>query len=52
MTFLLPADGVRDWSIFVNPGGPNDGGLVGWIDVPLPGKIVITADGQVGWLSP
>ena len=51
VTFLLPAKGVEGWSIFVNP-GPNDGGLVGWTDVPLAGEIRITADGQVGWLSP
>ena len=51
VTFLLPAKGVESWSIFVNP-GPNDGGLVGWTDVPLAGEIRITADGQVGWLSP
>ena len=51
VTFLLPAKGVEGWSIFVNP-GPNNGGLVGWTDVPLAGEIRITADGQAGWLSP
>ena len=51
VTFLLPAKGVDGWSIFVNP-GPDKGNLVGSNDVPLKGEIVITADGQVGWLSP
>jgi hypothetical protein len=51
VTFLIPARGVKGWSIFVNP-GPNEGGLVGWMDVPLAGEIRITANGQVGWLSP
>ena len=31
VTFLLPAKGVEGWSIFVNPGGPNDG-RVGRLD--------------------
>ena len=51
VTFLLPAKGSRAWSIFVNP-GPNDGPLLLGTDVPLKGEIVVTADGQVGWLSP
>jgi hypothetical protein len=51
VTFALPAKGVTGWWIFVNP-GPDGGALVGWKEVPLPGQIRITADGQVGWLSP
>ena len=51
VTFLLPAKNVDGWSIFVNP-GPDTGNLVGSNDVPLKGEIVITEDGQVGWLSP
>ncbi len=51
VTFLLPAKGTDGWSIYVNP-GPDNGGLVGSNDVPLKGEIVITEDGQVGWLSP
>ena len=50
VTFLLPAKGTDGWSIYVNP-GPDNGGLVGSDDVPLKGEIVITEDGQVGWLS-
>jgi hypothetical protein len=50
-TFLLPAKGVEGWSIFVNP-GPNEGGVVGWIDVPLAGEIYINPACQPGWLSP
>ena len=48
-TFLLPAKGVEGWSIYVNP-GPNNGGLIGWIDEPLAGEIHIGPDGQQGWL--
>ncbi len=51
VTFLLPAKGSRTWSIFVSP-GPNDGPLLLGTQVPLAGEIHITADGQVGWLSP
>jgi Kelch motif protein len=51
VTFLLPANGVDGWSIFVNA-GPDNGALLAGADVPLAGEIRITADGQVGWLSP
>jgi hypothetical protein len=51
VTFALPAKGVEGWWIFVNP-GPDGGALLGWDQVPLPGEVRITADGQVGWLSP
>jgi hypothetical protein len=49
VTFLFPADG--GW-IFVNPSPGEGGGLVGAGDIGIPGKIVVMADGQVGWLSP
>jgi hypothetical protein len=51
VTFLLPAKGVKGWSIWVNP-GPNNGGLVGSTEVPLAGYIHIGPHGQVGWVSP
>jgi hypothetical protein len=51
VTFLLPAKGANGFGIFVNP-GPANGALLSSTDVPLPGEIRITADGQVGWLSP
>ena len=50
-TFLLPAKGVKGWSIWANP-GPNNGGLVGSTEVPLAGYIYIGPHGQVGWVSP
>jgi len=53
VTFLFPADsGPDDGWIFVNPRPGEEGALVGAADIGIPGKIVITADGQVGWLSP
>ena len=51
VTFLLPATGSTGWWIFVNP-GPDTGALLGWNQVPLAGKVLITTDGQTGWLSP
>jgi hypothetical protein len=51
VTFRLPAKGVEGWWIFVNP-GPDNGALLAGTDVPRAGEIRITADGQVGWLSP
>jgi hypothetical protein len=51
VTFLLPAKGANGFGIFVNP-GPANGALLSSTDVPLAGEIHITADGQVGWLSP
>ena len=49
VTFLFPADG--GW-IYVNPRPGEAGRLVSAADIGIPGKIVVTADGQVGWLSP
>jgi hypothetical protein len=52
VTFLFPAKGDPDdgW-IFVNPRPGEGGSLVSAADIGIPGKIVITADGQVGWLG-
>jgi hypothetical protein len=49
VTFLFPADG--GW-IYVNPRPGEGGALVSADDIGIPGKIVVTADGQVAWLSP
>ena len=49
VTFLFPADG--GW-IYVNPRPGEGGSLVNADQIGIPGKILITADGQVGWLSP
>ena len=49
VTFLFPPDG--GW-IYVNPRPGERGGLVNADDIGIPGKVVVTADGQVGWLSP
>ena len=49
VTFRFPADG--GW-IYVNPRPGEGGALVNADQIGIPGKIVITADGQVGWLSP
>jgi hypothetical protein len=53
VTFLFPADSVPDdgW-ICVNPGPGEEATLVGAADIGIPGKIVIGAEGQVGWSSP
>jgi hypothetical protein len=49
VTFLFPPDG--GW-IYVNPRPGEGGALVNADDIGIPGKILITADGQEGWLSP
>jgi hypothetical protein len=49
VTFLFPPDG--GW-IYVNPRPGEGGALVSAADIGIPGKIVVTADGQVGWFSP
>ena len=53
VTFRFPAKGDPDdgW-IYVNPRPGEGGSLVNANQIGIPGKIVITADGQVGWLSP
>ena len=49
VTFLFPADG--GW-IYVNPIPGEGGGLVNADDIGIPGKILIRAEGDAGWLSP
>jgi hypothetical protein len=49
VTFRFPADG--GW-IYVNPRPGEGGSLVNADQIGIPGKIVITADGQVVWASP
>jgi hypothetical protein len=49
VTFLFPVDG--GW-IYVNPRPGQGGSLVNEDQIGIPGKIVITADGQVVWASP
>jgi hypothetical protein len=53
VTFLFPAEGGQDagW-IFVNPRPDEGGSLVSAADIGIPGKILISAEGQVGWVSP
>ncbi len=50
VTFRFPANG--DGWIYVNPRPGEGGSLVNADQIGIPGKILITADGQVGWLSP
>jgi hypothetical protein len=50
VTFLFPAN--DDGWIYVNPRPGEGGSLVNADQIGIPGKIVITADGQVGWYSP
>ena len=52
VTFFFPANGGPDGWIYVNPRPGEGGSLVHAADIGIPGKIVITADGQAGWLSP
>jgi hypothetical protein len=48
VTFLFPADGG---SIYVNPRPGEGGALVMAADIGIPGMIVVTTDGNAGWLS-
>ena len=50
VTFLFPAH--DDGWIYVNPRPGDGGGLVNAADIGIPGKIVVTTDGNAGWLSP
>ncbi len=52
VTFRFPAKGGPDGWIYVNARPGEGGSLVHAADIGIPGKIVITADGQAGWLSP
>lgn len=49
VTFLFPVDG--GW-IYVNPRPGEGGALVNAADIGMPGKILIRAEGDAGWLSP
>ncbi len=49
VTFLFPADG--GW-IDVNRRPGDQGGLVNADQIGIPGKILIRAEGDAGWLSP
>jgi hypothetical protein len=51
VTLLLPAKGVPDWGVFVDP-RPGISAFLWGTDVPLAGEIRIGADGEAGWLSP
>jgi hypothetical protein len=50
VSLLFPAD--DDGWIYVNPRPGEGGSLVNADQIGIPGKIVITEEGQVGWLSP
>jgi hypothetical protein len=51
VTFLLPAQRVEDWGIWVNsmPGTSAFG--LWWTEVPREGELRIRADGRAGWRS-
>ena len=53
VTFLFPADSDPDdgW-ICVNPRPGEEATLVSAADIDIPGKILISAEGDGGWLSP
>jgi hypothetical protein len=53
VTFLFPAKGAPDdgW-IYVNPRPGEGGALVSGSDIGTPGKILIGAEGDAGWLGP
>jgi hypothetical protein len=50
VTFLFPAD--DDGWIHVNPRPGDGGGLVNADQIGIPGKILVRAEGDAGWLSP
>lgn len=53
VAFVFPAEDSPDnGGIFVNPRPGEGGPLVKADQIGIPGKILITADGQEGWLSP
>ena len=53
VTFLFPAKGGPDdgW-IYVNPRPGEGGSLVHAADIGIPGRILVTPEGDAGWLSP
>jgi hypothetical protein len=53
VTFFFPVNGGRaDGWICVDLRPGDEAGLVEAADIGIPGKILITAEGQTGWLSP
>ena len=50
VTFLFPA--IEDAWIYVNPRPGEGGALVNAQQIGIPGRIVITGEGDAGWLSP
>ena len=50
VTFLFPAN--DDGWIYVNPRPGEGGSLVNADQIGIPGKILIGAEGEGGWLSP
>jgi hypothetical protein len=52
VTFLFPDDGDDDAWIDVNTRPGEGGGLVYAAQIGIPGKIVITAEGDTLWVSP
>ena len=53
VTFLFPADSdPNDGWICVNPRPGEEATLVSAADIDIPGKILISAEGDGGWLSP
>ena len=50
VTFRFPAD--EDGWIYVNPRPGEGGSLVNADQIGIPGKILIGAEGDGGWLSP
>lgn len=50
VTFLFPAN--DDGWIYVNPRPGDGGGLINADQIGIPGNILISSDGQAGWLSP
>jgi hypothetical protein len=49
VTFLVTAEGVTDWWIFVNPGSDNAAMLAG-IGVPPTCAIHVNEEGGAGWI--
>ena len=49
VTFLVTAEGVTDWWIFVNPGSDN-GAMLAGTDVPPTCTIHINEEGGAGWV--
>ena len=52
VTFQLPPKKVKSCWILVNPVPGEGGSFFQTSDAPMPGRFVVKADGQMGWLSP